>query len=96
MIDKFVSELVNKGQVTLLTPGAKPRHFGKFGASPNLTVRFTDRKVGLEIARNPPLGFGEAYMDGRIRIEGGNLLELLEITVGSKKWEDRAIGQSHF
>ena len=96
MIDKFVSELVNKGQVTLLTPGAKPRHFGRSGASPNLTVRFTDRKVGLEIARNPPLGFGEAYMDGRIRIEGGNLLELLEITVGSKKWEDRAIGQSRF
>lgn len=96
MIDKFVSELVTKGQMTLLTPGAKPRHFGKPGDLPNLAVRFTDRKVGLEIARNPALGFGEAYMDGRVQIEGGSLLDLLEITVGSKRWEDRAVGQSRF
>ena len=96
LIDNFVSDLVTEGQLTLITPGLKPRHFGKADASPNLTVRFTDRKVGLEIARNPPLGFGEAYMDGRVQIEGGSLLNLLEMTVGSKSWEDRPIGPSRF
>ena len=96
LIDNFISDLVTEGQLTLITPGLKPRHFGKADTSPNLTVRFTDRKVGLEIARNPPLGFGEAYMDGRVQIEGGSLLDLLKITVGSKSWEDRPIGQSRF
>ena len=96
LIHKFISELIGDGQVTLITPGAKPQHFGELNASPNLTVQFADRKVGLEIARNPPLGFGEAYMDGRVQIEGGSLLDLLEITVGSKRWEDRPVGQSRF
>ena len=96
LIDKYITELINEGQLTLINAGLKTKHFGKAGASPNLTVRFTDRKVGLQIARNPPLGFGEAYMDGRVQIEGGSLLDLLEITVGSKRWEDRAVGQSRF
>jgi cyclopropane-fatty-acyl-phospholipid synthase len=96
LINKFLSELISEGQVTLISPGLRAKHFGSADSSPNLTVRFADRKVGLQIARNPPLGFGEAYMDGRVQIEGGSLLDLLEITVGSKRWEDRAVGQSRF
>ncbi len=96
MIDRFVSDLVKRGQLTLITPEGTPRHFGKVDASPNLTVRFTDRKVGFEIARNPPLGFGEAYMDGRVLIEGGSVLDLLELTVGSTQWEGRKDGRTLF
>ena len=34
------------------------------------------RKVAFDIVRNPRLGFGEAYMDGRLIIEDGTILDL--------------------
>ena len=48
-----------------MTPGRPPRTYGR-GGGKHLTVRFTDRKVALDIIRNPRLGLGEAYMDGRL------------------------------
>ena len=58
-----------------------------------LTVRFTDRRVPLDLARNPRLGLGEAYMDGRLVIEGGTILDLLEMITGSNRWEDGGRGR---
>ena len=42
-------------------------------------IWFTDRKVAFDIVRNPRLGIGEAYMDGRVIIEDGTILDLLEV-----------------
>ena len=34
------------------------------------------------------LGVGEAYMDGRLIIEDGTILDLLELVTGANRWED--------
>lgn len=54
LIHKFISELIGDGQITLITPGAKPQHFGERTASPNLTVRSAGKtgqsgKVGFHL-----------------------------------------------
>jgi cyclopropane-fatty-acyl-phospholipid synthase len=43
--------------------------------------------------RNPRLGLGEAYMDGRLVIEDGTILDLLRMIVGSNRWEDMGEGR---
>jgi cyclopropane-fatty-acyl-phospholipid synthase len=53
-------------------------------------VRLTDKKVGFDILKSPSLGVGEAYMDGRLVIEDGSILDLLEMVVESNRWEDAA------
>jgi cyclopropane-fatty-acyl-phospholipid synthase len=87
LIGKLVNKLLPKGSITLITPGKPPETLGG-GGGKHLTVRFTDRKVGFDIARNPRLGFGEAYMDGRLVIEDGSVLDLVEMVVGANRWED--------
>jgi len=93
LIGKLVNTLLSKGSITLITPGKDPETLGR-GGGKHLTVRFMDRKVGFEIARNPRLGFGEAYMDGRLIIEDGTVLDLIEMVVGANRWEDGGEGRA--
>jgi cyclopropane-fatty-acyl-phospholipid synthase len=93
LIGRLVGKLLTQGRITLLLPGKPPRAFGP-GGGKHLTVRFTDRKVAFDIVRNPRLGVGEAYMDGRLIIEDGTILDLLEMIVGSNRWEDKGEGRA--
>jgi cyclopropane-fatty-acyl-phospholipid synthase len=92
LIGKLVDTLLAKGSITLLLPGKPPSTHGP-GGGKSLTIRFTDRKVAFDLVRNPRLAVGEAYMDGRLVIEDGTILDLLEMVVGSNRWEDKRRGK---
>src|SRR5206468_6351195 len=92
LIGRLVDKLLTKGSITLLRPGKRPETFGS-GGGKHLTVRFTDRKVAFDIVKNPRLGVGEAYMDARLIIEDGTILDLLELIVGANRWEDKGEGR---
>ena len=87
LIGPLIDKLLTRGSITLLTPGKEPRTYGP-GGGKHLTVRLTDRKVGFDILKSPSLGVGEAYMDGRLVIEDGTILDLLEMVQESNRWED--------
>ena len=93
LIAKLVDKLLTKGSITLLLPGKAPQTVGPVGGK-HLTVRFADRKVAFDIVRNPRLGVGEAYMDGRLTIEDGTILDLLELIVESNRWEEKGEGRA--
>ena len=93
LIGKLIDKLLTKGSITLKQPGKPPKTYGS-GGGRHLTVRFTDRRVGFDIARNPRLGIGEVFMNGRLVIEDGTILDLLEMVVGSNRWEDWGEGRS--
>ena len=90
LIGKMIDQLLPTGRITLKRPGKAPETHGRGGK--HLTVRFTDRKVAFDILKNPRLGLGEAYMDGRLVIEDGTILDLLELITGANLWEDRGDG----
>ncbi len=92
LIGKLVNKLLATGSITLHRPGKQPETFGK-GGGKHLTVRFTDRRVAFDIVKNPRLGVGEAYMDRRLIIEDGTILDLLELIVGANRWEDKGEGR---
>ncbi|MEO5774825.1 MAG: SAM-dependent methyltransferase, partial [Sphingomicrobium sp.] len=81
MIDTLVGKLIRKGRLTVAFPYGSERGFGP-GGGPSLKVRLADRKVAFDIARNPRVGVGEAFMDGRLTVEGGDILDLLRLVVG--------------
>ena len=87
LIGRLINRLLKTGRITLIEPGKQPQTYGR-GESKPLTVRFADRKVALDILKNPRLGLGEAYMDGRVIIEDGTVLDLLEMIMGANRWED--------
>jgi len=92
LIEKLVGQVVRKGRLTLLMPDGKKMEFGP-GGGRSLTVRLADRKTAFAIARNPRLGLGEAYMDGRIILEDGDILDLMELVTGANRWEEGGAGR---
>ena len=92
LIEKLVGKVISKGRLTLVMPDGAKLEFGP-GGGKSLTVRLTDRRTAFTIARNPRLGLGEAYMDGRLIIEEGGILDLMELATGANRWEDGGAGR---
>ena len=92
LIDTLLSKLVRKGTLAVTTADGSPRSFGP-GDGPAMTVNVADRRTALAIARNPRLGLGEAYMDGRITLEQGDILDLMRLVIGANRWEDKGAGR---
>ncbi len=78
LLVKLLNRLVKRGEVELIEADGTRRMFGTpdpdFG---RMTLRLNDDGAARAITRNIRLGFGEAWMDGRISIEGGDLREFL-------------------
>ena len=95
LIGRFIDQLLPVGSITVIEPNGQKGTYGP-GDGQHVTVRLHDRRVGLEIFRNPRLKFGELYMNGRVTIEDGTILDLLELIVGAKPWEQgkrKALGK---
>jgi len=86
LIGRFIEQILPVGSITVLQPDGSRQTYGG-GGGKHFTLRFHDEKVSREIFRNPRLRFGELYMDGRITIEDGSILDLLEMVVGARPWE---------
>jgi cyclopropane-fatty-acyl-phospholipid synthase len=95
LIGRFIDQLLPVGSITLIQPDGRRETHGP-GGGKHVTVKLHDRRAALEIFRNPRLKFGELYMDGRLTIEDGTILDVLELIVGAKPWEQgrrKALGK---
>jgi cyclopropane-fatty-acyl-phospholipid synthase len=69
LLDKMLKRLVRNGRLTVTDHDGKVHAYGPGGDDDAIAIRLTDAKVALDIARNPRMGAGEAYTDGRLVIE---------------------------
>lgn len=88
LIDMFFARAVLKGQLTVHHANGSTGRFGTPDPGfPDVTIRFTDRKVLAAIVRDPSLGAAEAFMDGRLVIEQGDIRDLLVLFKKNNLWE---------
>ncbi len=93
LIDRFLAARVRRGTLTLIRADGSRRIFGTADPDfPDVTIRFTDSGVDGAILRDPGLGAGEAYMDGRLVVEAGDVLALVTLLTANDRWEDGANG----
>ncbi len=88
LIDRFFARAVRRGQLTVIHADGTRRSFGE--ADPALkpvTIRF-GAGAARRILRDPSLGAAEAFMDGGIEIEQGDILDLLILFASNNRWED--------
>lgn len=68
LLNKMLRALIHQGQLRVLDHDGTEHRYGDLSAEP-VTIRLTDKGAALHIARDPRVGAGEAYMDGRLVVE---------------------------
>jgi cyclopropane-fatty-acyl-phospholipid synthase len=89
LLDRFLGKIVKKGELRLIDSRGRTRSFGRPDAGRSrVTVRLADRKVIRDVLRRPKLAIGEAYMDRRLIVEEGDILDLLDLITSNAPWEE--------
>jgi cyclopropane-fatty-acyl-phospholipid synthase len=68
LLDKMLRRLIRQGRLVITDHDGKAYEYGP-GGGETIRARLTDKGAALHIARDPRMGAGEAYMDGRLVIE---------------------------
>jgi cyclopropane-fatty-acyl-phospholipid synthase len=90
LLHAMLARHVKRGELTVIDHDGHTHSYG--APDPELkpvTVRIADRTTPLRIARDPALGTVEAYMDGRLAIERGEIIDLVLIIRRNRRWEER-------
>jgi len=88
LFDRLMQRVVREGELEVVDPGGQLRRYGAPRAGhPPVRVRIADDATARAIAINPALGAGEAYMDGRLVPEQGDILALLDLITFNLRWQ---------
>jgi len=77
-LQAVLETVVRTGDLTLKLPGGVQLRLGD-GTGPALVARITSRTWAARIAAKPGLGVGEAYMDGGLVLEAGEIGEFIDL-----------------
>ena len=94
LLGRILRRAIRRGELVVIDASGSAHHFGS--PDPELgrvVIRFTDRRAPYDVVRSPALGAGEAIMDGRLVVEQGDILALLELMRANDRWEDREPGR---
>jgi cyclopropane-fatty-acyl-phospholipid synthase len=75
-------KIIHQGHLTLIDARGQAHEIGVAG-QPAVAIRLHDRATERAILFNPQLAIGEAYMDGRLTIESGDIAALLDLLTGN-------------
>ncbi|PWR20056.1 SAM-dependent methyltransferase [Zavarzinia compransoris] len=82
MLDALLKTVIRHGRLTVIGPDGTSRTYGAGdGSVSHPAIRIHHRSVLLRAAIDPSLGFAEAYMDGRITIERGDVYDVCMVVV---------------
>ena len=82
--DRFISGFISYGSLTVIRPDGRSQTYGA-AKEPHVAVKIHDRKTERRLLLRPSLAVGEAYTDGNLTIESGNLRDLLDILLKSQR-----------
>ncbi|MCJ2184563.1 cyclopropane-fatty-acyl-phospholipid synthase family protein [Novosphingobium sp. 1949] len=88
ILDKFLERGVRHGTLEVTRPDGSTTRFGTPEEGyPNVRVRFTDKAGERRILTDPRLGAAEAFMDGQMVIEHGDIMELIQLLRANAPWD---------
>ncbi|MBM0170926.1 class I SAM-dependent methyltransferase [Altererythrobacter sp. C41] len=88
LFDKIMGRTVRSGRLTVVHADGRRAEFGEPAPGyPNVAVRLADDRVARDILLDPSLGAAETFMDGRLVIETGDVMQLVELIRMNAPWE---------
>ena len=88
LLDRVMNRVISKGVLTIVHADGRQHCIGSPTTGfPEVRVRFADDKVARQLVLDPRLGAGEAFMDGRLIIEQGDIMQLVFLLRANKPYE---------
>jgi cyclopropane-fatty-acyl-phospholipid synthase len=84
LLDAILQRIVKVGDLTFVDGSGRSHRYGD-GSGSAIVVRAMDRKIERQLALDPQLALGEAYMSGRIVLEQGRVYDLLELVLSNAR-----------
>jgi cyclopropane-fatty-acyl-phospholipid synthase len=88
LIDRFLGRAVTQGRLGIVFADGSVSTYGTPAKGfPEIVLRFTDDRVGRDIVLDPRLGAAEAFIDGRLLIEEGDVMGLVSLLRANSAWD---------
>ena len=88
LLDRFLSRGVRQGRLGVVFADGSASTYGTPAPGfPEIVLRFTDASVPRDIIMDPRLGAAEAFMDGRLLIEEGDVMGLVSLLRANNAWD---------
>lgn len=88
LLDRFLSRAVTRGRLGIVFADGSVSTYGTPAEGfPEIVLRFTDDRVGRDIVLDPRLGAAEAFIDGRLLIEDGDVMGLVTLLRANNPWD---------
>ncbi len=95
-LPKLLNKAIRKGTLSLRGPDGQVETVGGKEDGPHVAIHITDKKYDWKIPLNPELYTGEAYMDGHLIVEEGDIYSLLELFFINKRNFDLTASQIYW
>lgn len=79
-----LSRIIRKGSLTVTGPDGS--HFLVGSGTPSLGIRIFDPTAIPRLLLHPDLALGEAYMNGGLAVEGGDIYDFLDLCFANLGW----------
>jgi cyclopropane-fatty-acyl-phospholipid synthase len=82
----LLRRIIHNGAITLVAPDGRADHIGS--GRPSVTIRIVDPAVIPRLLSHSDLALGEAYMDGALVVEDGDIYEFLNLCFSNLGWSN--------
>jgi len=79
LLAKILARVVEEGRLTIIDAAGRSHFIKGVRPGPAVTMRVHTRWAEVQLVLWPRLAFGEAYMDGTLTIENGDIYDLLDL-----------------
>ena len=88
LLDRYLARAVRHGRLGVVyADGSATTHGVETPGFPDIVIRFTDARVPRDILTDPRLGAAEAFIDGRLVIEEGDVMGLVSLLRANNPWD---------
>ena len=88
LLTRFLARAVRQGRLDVVFADGSASTFGTPAPGfPEIVLRLADDKVPRDILLDPRLGAAEAFMDGRLLIEEGDVMGLVSLLRANAPWD---------
>jgi cyclopropane-fatty-acyl-phospholipid synthase len=98
LISRYLSGIIQRGTLAVTFANGASARFGTPAEGfPDVEISFTDKRVTRDILLDPRLGAAEAFMNGRLVFQQGDIMGLLGLVRANQPWDRRgSIGRPAF